>query len=148
MPTLFQVRLGTTEAIARNGTGVEGSTMITIPFSSTYKTTSTTIVDSARNVEGYVVASVIRANIRKIELTWRVISCVDYSKIAKFLNQNFTFYAYYFDQDDNTWECRNCYTGDKVADALQQEQWELSTNIGGGVAPKNIQNYKLSLIEV
>lgn len=145
----FQVRLGTTSAIATNGTGVEGQTMVTLPISSTYKTTSSTVVDSSRNAEAVVVASVIRAGIRKIELSWRVISIEDYAKLGTFFNvaENFFFYAYYFDQDTNSWLTKHFYVGDRVAEALQQQQWKTSQR-GGLVEPKNIQNFKLSLIEV
>lgn len=146
----FQVRLGTTSAIATGGDsagGVEGNTMVTLPISSTYKTTSTTVVDSSRNAEAVVVASVIRAGIRKIELSWLVISIQDYAKLGTFLNNNFMFYAYYFDQDENAWLTKHFYVGDRVAEALQQEQWKIATR-GGGVEPRNIQNFKLSLIEV
>lgn len=145
--TPFQVRLGTTSAIASGGSGTEGTNMVTLPISSTYKTTSTTIVDSSRNAEAVVVASVIRAGIRKIELSWRVISIQDYAKLGTFFNSNFMFYAYYFDQDSNSWLTKQFYVGDRVAEALQQEQWKTSIR-GGLVEPKNIQNFKLSLIEV
>lgn len=143
----FQVRLGTTSAIASGGGGTEGSTMITLPISSTYKTTSSTAVNSARNTSGYVVASVTRSGIRKIELSWRVISISDYAKISTFFNNYFMFYAYYFDQDTNSWLVKQFYVGDRVADALQQEQWKQTTR-GGLVEPNYIQNLKLSLIEV
>ena len=144
----FQVRIGTTSDIATNGSGVEGNTMVTIPISSTYKTTSTTVVDSSRNTEGKALFSIVRPNVRKIELTFRVISSADYSKIAKFLNDNFVCYAYYFDQDDNAWETREVYCNDRTADALKNEQWTQNTGVGGGIAPKHVENFRLALIEV
>ena len=148
----FQVRIGTTEGYA-NGTtsgGTEGTNYIELPISSTYKTTSTTVVDSSRNSKAEVIASVIRAGIRKIELSWRVITIQDYAKISTFLNveTNFMFYAYYFDQDTNSWLTKKFYVGDRVADALKNEQWTQNTGVGGGIAPKHIENFKLSLIEV
>ena len=147
MPNPFQVRLGTTSAIASGGSGTEGTTMVTLPISSTYKTTSTTIVDSSRNAEAVVVASVIRAGIRKIELSWRVMSIEDYAKLGTFFNNNFMFYAYYFDQDTNSWLTKQFYVGDRQADALKEEQWKVAQR-GGGVEPKHIENLKLSFIEV
>lgn len=146
--TPFQVRLGATATIATNGNGTEGSTMVTLPISSTYKTTSSTVVDSSRNSDAKVIASVIRAGIRKIELSWRVISISDYAKLGTFFNNYFMFYAYYFDQDTNSWQTRNFYVGDRVADALKNEQWTQNTGVGGGIAPKHIENFKISLIEV
>ena len=146
--TPFQVRLGTTSAIASGGSGTEGSNMVTLPISSTYKTTSTTIVDSSRNGEAIMIGSVIRAGIRKIEMSWLVISIQDYAKLGTFFNSNFMFYAYYFDQDTNSWLTKHFYVGDRVADALKNEQWALNTGAGGGIAPKHIENLKLSFIEV
>ena len=144
----FQVRLGTTSTIATNGSGTEGSTMVTLPISSTYKTTSSTIVDSSRNSQAQVIATVIRAGIRKIELSWRVMTNADYAKLGTFFNNNFMFYAYYFDQDTNSWQTKQFYVGDRVADALQNEQWTQNTGVGGDIAPKHVENFKLSLIEV
>ena len=63
--------------------------MVTLPISSTYKTTSSTIVDSARNSDAKVIASVVRSGIRKIELSWRVISSADYAKLGTFFNNYF-----------------------------------------------------------
>lgn len=143
----FQIRLGTTSAIATNGNGTEGTTMITVPISSTYKTTATTVVDSSRNTDGYARFGIIRKAVRKVEMTWRVISIENYSKIAKFLNENFTFYAYYFDQDDNAWETREMYPSDRVADALKNEQWK-TTQRGGLVEPSHVENLRLAFIEV
>ena len=143
----FQVRLGIDEFYAENGGGTEGVHRVTLPISSTYKTTSTTTVNSSRNTDAIVVGTVIRAGIRKIELTWRVISIADYAKIGTFFNNNFFFYAYYFDQDTNSWLVKHFYVGDRVADALQNKQW-VETTRGGQVEPQYIENLKISLIEV
>ena len=143
----FLVRLGTTSTIATNGSGTEGTTMITMPISSTYKTTSTTLVDSARNSQGEVVASVVRAGIRKIEMSWRVITITDYAKLGSFFNTNFDFYAYYFDQDTNSWLTKHCYVGDRVADALDEKKFK-TTARGGLLEPEFIKNFKISLIEM
>lgn len=143
----FQVRLGTTSAIATNGSGTEGTTMITFPISSTYKTTSSTLVSNGRNSKGVLKINVIRAGVRKIELSWRVISISDYAKLGTFFNNNFTFYAYYFDQDTNAWVCKEMYVGDRVADSLTSKNWITSVR-GGLVEPEYVENLKLSLIEV
>jgi len=53
------------------------------PTPSTYKVTSTTLVDSARNTKGYVISTVIREGIRKIEITWKFLNLTQFSRIAK-----------------------------------------------------------------
>lgn len=146
----FQVRIGITQANAQSGTGTAGTDYIELPISSTYKTTSTTLVDSSRNAKGDMIGQPITVK-RKIELSWRVMSIDDYAKLGEFFNTNFTFYAYYFDQDTkivaDRWQTRNFYVGDRVADALQNKQWKTTTR-GGLIEPEYIENLKLSLIEV
>lgn len=145
----FQVRIGITQENAQQGTGVAGTDYVVFPISSTYKTTSTTLVDSSRNSKGFIISNVVRAGIRKIELSWRVLTIAEYSLLSKFFNTNFTFYVYYFDQDDNTFECRQCYVGDRVAPALDSKAW-VETTVGGEtvLVPEYVKDIKLSLIEM
>ena len=145
----FQIRLGTTSAIATNGSGTEGTNMVTVPISSTYKTTASTLVDSSRNSDGFIVSNVVRAGIRKVEISFRVLTIADYSKLAKFFNTYFDFYALYFDQDNNAWETRHFYVGNRVADALQNKQWVEDNGYNDHrYKPEYVENVKLSLIEV
>ena len=144
---MFQIRLGTTKAIATNGSGTEGTTMVTVPISSTYKTTSTTLVKSGRNSKGVIITTVVKAGLRKVEMSWRVMSISDYATLGTFFNTNFMFYGYYFDQDTNKWQTLQFYVGDRVADSLKQEQWSLNTGTGGDIAPKHVENVKLSFID-
>ena len=148
----FQVRIGKTKANAFSGTGTEGTDYIELPISSTYKTTSTTLVSQGRNSNGVLQVSIVRSGIRKIEMSWRVMSSADYSKLGTFFNNNFSFFAYYFDQDDNGWasaeaDVREFYVGDRVADVVQNKQWK-STSVGGLIAPEFVENLKLSFIEL
>ena len=143
----FQIRIGTTEAIARNGTGTEGSNIVTFPITSSYKTTASNIVSSARNSQAKFVGSAVRMGLRRIDISWRVLSLADYSKMAKFYNTYLTFFVYYYDQDDNEWQVREMYVDNRVADAFKGEAWQPS-NRGGGIEPTRIENYKNALIEV
>ena len=145
----YQVRIGRTQGYASGATtgGTEGVDYIELPISSTYKTTSSTAVDSSRNIKGFVVGKVTRAGIRKIELSWRVISIQDYAELGTFFNTNFFFYAHYFDQDSGEWQTRHFYVGDREADAFEAEAWQ-PTQRGGRIEPTKVQNLKLSLIEV
>jgi len=139
----FLVRIGTTSAIASSG--LAGS--IEVPVSSTYKTSSTDIVDSGRGTDGVMSFNVIRQAIRKIEMSYRVISNADYVKLATFFNAHKTFYAYYYDTDDGAWETRNVYVGDRSVEAVKDKQLA-TTNIGGKLKPDYYENFKLSFIEV
>ena len=87
------------------------------PTPSTYVGTEATIVDSARNVEGYVVGSVIRNSVAKIELTWRYLEAADWAAIMQKFNPNYggSFYnnVTFFNQLTNGWTTRKMYVNDR-----------------------------------
>lgn len=125
-----------------------------------YKMTSTTLVNSSRNAKGFVVASVVREGIRKIELTWNFLDTVTFSKMAQLFEGqdtggvgSFSFYVDYFDtviggyvnsETDylapNNNQPREFYVGDRVTDTAKIKLDDNSQPIG-------YTNIKLSLIE-
>lgn len=113
------------------------------PPPSTYSATTSTVVDSARNVAGYVVGSVIRDDIAKIELSWRFISAQDWANIlSKFSIKrggNFYNYVTFFCQDTNRWETREMYVNDRTASIFRTDE---QGNVLGYV------DARLNLIEV
>jgi len=140
----FLVRLGTTEAIAQSG----GTGSVEVPIGDTYKTTSTDVFDGGRNSKGVMIGNLIRANIRKIELSWKIISNANYVLLASFFADNKFFYAYYYDTDTGTWLTKYFYVGaDRSVDTVKNKQIGM-TQVGGGVAPEYYENFKLSFIEV
>ena len=58
-----------------------------LPEPSTYSATTSTVVDSGRNVKGYVIASVIRSGIAKVELSWNFISAQDWANVMSLFNK-------------------------------------------------------------
>lgn len=149
----FLVRIGKTQENAFSKTGTAGTDYIEIPCPSTYKTTTTTLVDSSRNSKAEVIATVVAQNVKKIEMSWKVIGIANYSQLAKFLNANFFFYVYYFDMDDNSYptaeaKVKQFYVGDRVADALQNKQLITATvNNEQVYKVEHIQNFKISFID-
>ena len=113
------------------------------PEPSTYSATTSTVVDSGRNVQGYVIGAVIRDDIAKVEMTWSFISASDWASIlSKFSSSrggsfynNVTFYC----QDTNTWETRQMYVSDRTAQVFIR-------NKDGSI--KGYQSASLSLVEV
>ena len=85
--------------------GAVSFTQIKCP--STYKMTSTTLVDSGRNTDGFVVNDVVREGIRKIEISWNFLTLSEFSTIAKLFesghtggsapDKKFACYIKYFD---------------------------------------------------
>lgn len=113
------------------------------PEPSTYSATTSTVVDSGRNVEGYVIGAVIRDDIAKIECSWNYISAQDWANIlaqfspargGSFYN-NVTFFL----QDTNSWVTREMYVSDRQAQVFLRDK---AGNIRG------YQGATLSLVEV
>ena len=113
------------------------------PEPSTYSATTSTIVDSGRNVEGYVIGAVIRDDIAKIECSWNYISAQDWANIlAQFSPaRGGSFYndVTFFLQDTNSWVTREMYVSDRTASVFLR-------NKDGSI--KGYQNVSLSLVEV
>ena len=113
------------------------------PEPSTYSATTSTIVDSGRNVEGYVIGAVIRDDVARVDCSWNFISASDWAAIlSKFsparggsFYNDVTFYC----QDTNTWETREMYVGDRSAQVFLR-------NKDGSI--KGYQGASLALIEV
>lgn len=113
------------------------------PEPSTYSATTSTIVDSGRNVQGYVIGAVIRDDVARVDCSWNFISASDWAAIlAKFsparggsFYNDVTFYC----QDTNTWETREMYVGDRSAQVFLR-------NKDGSI--KGYQGASLALIEV
>ena len=113
------------------------------PEPSTYSATTSTVVDSGRNVQGYVIGAVIRDDIAKIELGYSFITASDWASIlaqfspargGSFYN-NVTFYL----QDTNSWVTREMYVSDRTASVFLR-------NKDGSI--NGYQNVSLSLVEV
>lgn len=109
-----------------------------------YEANTATIVDSARNLQGYVIGAVIRNDVVKISLTWNfltpeiwseILSCFNPARGGSFYNQ-VTFY----NQDTAGWETRLMYVSDRNAG-----MWLRNSNTG---EVRGWKNPKLSLIEV
>lgn len=86
------------------------------PEPSAYGATTSTLVDSGRNVKGTMVGSVIRDDISKVEISWkyltveqwaRILKCFRRSSGGKFIN-NVTF----FDQSVGGWVTKEMYVND------------------------------------
>lgn len=113
------------------------------PEPSTYSATTSTVVDSGRNVEGYVIGAVIRDDIAKIECSWNYISAQDWANIlAQFSPaRGGSFYndVTFFLQDTNSWVTREMYVSDRQAQVFLRDK---AGNIRG------YQGATLSLVEV
>ena len=97
-----------------------------IPDPSTYAGTTSTVVDSGRNVEGYWVGSVIRDDIAKVEMSWNFITVQDWANILALFSRarggDFVNSVTFFCQDTGTWETRQMYVNDRKANVFLRDK--------------------------
>lgn len=110
------------------------------PEPSTYNAVTSTIVDSARNVAGYVVGSVVRMDVAKIELTWRYLTVEQWANILSMFSNSFFNEVRFFNQATGTYEVRTMYVSDRDAG-----MWRRNPETG---AVMGWTSCKLSLVEV
>ena len=110
------------------------------PEPSTYTATTSTIVDSARNVSGYVVGAVIRNDVAKIELTWRYLTADQWASILSLFSNSFYNDVRFLNQVTNREDTRTMYISDRSAG-----MWRRNPKTG---AVMGYTNCSLSLVEV
>lgn len=111
-----------------------------LPEPSTYKAITSTIVDSARNVSGYVVGSVIRNDVAKVELTWRYLTAEQWAKILSLFTSSFYNDVRFLNQSTNNYDVRRMYVSDRNA-----SMWRRDPSTG---AVMGYTGCSLSLVEV
>lgn len=88
---------------------------IDLPEPSAYSGTTSTIVDSARNVSGYVVGSVVRHDVAKVELSWRYLTAEQWAGILSLFTNNFYNSVTFFNQATAGYSTRKMYVSDRTA---------------------------------
>jgi hypothetical protein len=110
------------------------------PEPSTYNATTSTIVDSARNVSGFVVGSVVRHDVAKIEITWKYLTAQQWATILSLFTHSFYNEVRFLNQVTNSYTTRTMYVSDRTAG-----MWRRDPNTG---AVMGYTNCSLSLVEV
>lgn len=85
------------------------------PEPSTYNATTSTIVDSARNVSGRVVGSVVRIDVAKVELSWRYLTARQWADILSLFASSFYNDVTFYNQVTAGYTTRTMYVSDKTA---------------------------------
>lgn len=85
------------------------------PEPSTYNATTSTIVDSARNVSGYVVGEVVRNDVAKVELTWKYLTAQQWANILSLFANSFYNDVTFYNQVTASYTTRTMYVSDKTA---------------------------------
>lgn len=110
------------------------------PEPSTYEAVTSTIVDSARNVAGYVVGSVVRSDVAKVSMTWRYLTAEDWANILSQFTNSFYNDVRFLNQATNNYEVRRMYVSDRNA-----SMWRRNPETG---AVMGYTGCSLSLVEV
>lgn len=88
---------------------------VALPTPSTYEANTATIVDSGRNVQGYVIGTVIRNNVSKVSLKWRFLTTRQWANAIRPFNENFYCTVTFFDQSQNMYVTKQMYVSDRSA---------------------------------
>lgn len=110
------------------------------PEPSTYDATTATIVDSARNVNGRVVGTVVRNDVAKVSLTWRYLTADQWASILSLFSGSFYNDVHFLNQTTNSYTTRTMYVSDRTAG-----MWRRNPSTG---AVMGWTNCSLSLVEV
>lgn len=85
---------------------------VALPEPSSYSATNSTIVDSARNVNGVVVGSIVRKNVSKVELSWKYLTVQQWADVLSVVTGNFYNTVTFFSQTTGDYETKKMYHGD------------------------------------
>lgn len=88
---------------------------VALPEPSFYDASTSTLVDSARNVSGYVVGAVVRSDVAKIEIKWRYLTARQWANILSLFTTNFYNNVTFFDQATADYTTRQMYVSDRSA---------------------------------
>lgn len=110
------------------------------PEPSSYNATTSTIVDSARNVQGRVVGSVIRHDVAKVELSWKYLTADQWATILTLFTDSFYNDVTFLNQATNRYDTRTMYVSDRTAG-----MWRRDPQTGDVMG---YTNCSLSLVEV
>lgn len=86
-----------------------------LPEPSTYSGNTATLVDSARNVNGYVIGAVIRNDVAKVELSWKYLTASQWAGILSLFNNSFYNDVTFYNQATADYTTRQMYVGDRTA---------------------------------
>ena len=88
---------------------------VALPEPSEYSAKTSTIVDSARNVAGYVIGAVIRNDVAKVELKWRYLTAQQWASVLSLFTNSFYNDVRFFNQATASYTTRRMYVGDRQA---------------------------------
>lgn len=113
---------------------------VALPEPSTYDAQTSTIVDSARNVSGYVVGAVVRHDVAKVEMTWKYLTAAQWARILSLFSSTFYNSVTFYNMATASYSTRQMYVSDRTAG-----MWRRNPQTG---AVLGWTDCSLSLVEV
>lgn len=113
---------------------------VELPEPSSYEGTTSTIVDSGRNVQGKVVGAVVRNDVAKVTMSWNYLTAKQWATILSLFTANLYCSVRFYNQVTAGYTTRQMYVSDRTA-----EMWRRSPNNGSIMGWTGA---KLSLVEV
>lgn len=111
-----------------------------LPEPSSYSAVTSTIVDSARNVEGKMVGAVVRHDVAKIDLSWKYLTVEQWARILSLFNDSFINDVRFFNQATGNFDVRPMYVSDRDASAWRRDP--VTGRVMGWINPR------IALVEV
>ena len=113
---------------------------VELPEPSSYEGTTSTIVDSGRNVQCNVVGAVVRNDVAKVTMSWNYLTAKQWATILSLFTANFYCSVRFYNQATAGYTTRQMYVSDRTAG-----MWRRSPNNGSVMGWTGA---KLSLVEV
>lgn len=88
---------------------------VDLPEPSAYNATTSTIVDSGRNVQGKVVGSVVRHDVAKVSLKWNFLTAKQWAAAIGPFTTNFYCTVRFYNQATASYSTRQMYVSDRTA---------------------------------
>ena len=132
---------------------VLGAEAFVVKTPSTYIGNTATIVDSARSTNGYMIGTVIRNGVAKIQMTWAFISAEEWADMLKQFEPeyggSFVRSVTFFNQTTAQLETRSMYVSDRTsAGSFLTHNESTTSDVNKIGLPRGYLNAQLSLIEV
>lgn len=90
------------------------------PEPSSYDAVTSTIVDSARNVSGYVIGAVVRSDVAKIDMSWKYLTAQQWATILSMFTNSFYNDVRFYNQATASYTTRKMYVSDRSAGAWRR----------------------------
>lgn len=88
---------------------------VDLPEPSSYSATTSTIVDSGRNVKGKVIGSVVRPDVAKVALKWNYLTAKQWAAAIGPFTKNFYCTVRFYNQTTASYSTRQMYVSDRTA---------------------------------